>query len=343
MTKRVATAAAIAALTCGLAAATPAIAASDFYAGKTVSITIGYGPGGTYDKYSRILADHLSRHIPGTPTIVVKYMPGAGGLKAVNFAYNAMPRDGLNIIMPADPLVVQQLMRPEKIKYDARRFTWLGGTNQTNTVLVARTSSGVTSLEDLRRKPLIVGTVGPGSTSYVFPKLAKEMLGLKLMKIISGYRGSSKTILAVEQGETQAAAFNWLAWSSKVPQWFTKGEAKPLLQIGIWKDPDLSDVPMIGDLVAARDKPIIDFIATHGVVGRGLAMPPGVSRDKIATLTAAFAKTVKDPAYIATAKKRRLRVIASSGADIQKAVNDAFVNADAAVVARARELVFGKK
>jgi tripartite-type tricarboxylate transporter receptor subunit TctC len=253
-----------------------------------------------------------------------------------------MPKDGLNILMPADPLVVQQLMRPNKVKYDARRFTWLGATNQTNTVLVARTSSGITSLSDLKRQQLVVGSVGPGSTSYVFPKLAKETLGLK-MKIISGYKGSSKTILAVEQGETQAAAFNWLAWSSKVPHWFTKGEAKALLQIGIWKDPDLPDVPMLSDLVAAEYKPIVAFIATHGIVGRGLAMPPGVSRDKIAILKSAFAKTVKDPSYVMAAKKRRLRVIASNGEDIQKAVEDAFANADEAVVARARALVFGKK
>ena len=163
------------------------------------------------------------------------------------------------------------------------------------------------------------------------------------MKIISGYKGSSKTILAVEQGEIQAASFNWLAWSSKVPQWFTKGFAKPILQLGVWKDPDLPNVPMLSDLVSAKDKPIIDFMATHGVIGRGWAAPPGVSNDKIDILKAAVAKTVADPAYIATAKKRRLRVIAASGDQIQKVVNKAFATADKAVIARARKMIFSKR
>ncbi len=316
--------------------------AGEVYAGKTINLIIGYGFGGTYGSYARLFADHIKRHIPGNPNVIVISKPGAGGLLAVNYAYNVMPADGFNIFMPTDSLVVAQLLRPKKIKYDARKFAYLGATNQTNTIMVVRTDSGISSIEDLKNKPLVIGGTGPGSTSTMLPNALKNMLGLAKMKIITGYKGSSKTILAVEQGEIQAASFNWLAWSSKVPQWFKNGFARPILQLGVWKDPDLPNVPMLSDLVSAKHKPIIAFMATHGIIGRGLATPPGVSGDKIAILKAAFAKMVADPVYIAMAKKRRLRVIPSTGEQIQKVVNDAFANADKDVIALARKLILGK-
>ena len=244
--------------------------------------------------------------------------------------------------MPTDSLVVAQLLRPKKIKYDARKFTYLGATNQTNTIMVVRNDSGITSIEDLKNKPLVIGGTGPGSTSTMLPKALKNMLGLTKMKVITGYKGSSKTILAVEQGELQAASFNWLAWSSKVPHWFKENFARPIVQLGVWKDPDLPDVPMLSDLVSAKYKPIIAFMATHGIIGRGLATPPGVSGEKIAILKVAVAKMIADPVYIAAAKKRRLRVIPATGDEIQKVVNDAFTNADKDVIALARKLILGK-
>ncbi len=319
----------------------PAIA-GDVYAGKTINLTIGFGFGGTYGKYARLLAEHIKRHIPGNPNVVVISKPGAGGLLAVNYAYNVMPADGFNIFMPTDSLVVAQLLRPKKVKFDARKFSYLGATNQTNTIMVARTDSGIASIDDLRNKPIVIGGTGPGSTSTMLPNALKNMLGLSKMKIISGYKGSSKTILAVEQGELQAASFNWLAWSSKVPHWFTDNFARPIVQLGVWKDPDLPNVPMLNDLVSAEYKPIIDFMATHGVIGRGWAAPPGVGRDKLAILKAGVAKTVADPVYIATAKKRRLRVLPSTADQIQKVVNDAFANTDKAVIEKARKLIIGK-
>ena len=320
----------------------PTAKASEVYAGKTINLIIGYGFGGTYGKYARLFADNIKRYIPGNPNVIVISKPGAGGLLAVNYAYNVMPGDGFNIFMPTDSLVVAQLLRPKKIKYDARKFTYLGATNQTNTIMVVRNDSGITSIDDLKSKSLVIGGTGPGSTSTMLPNALKNMLGLAKMKIISGYKGSSKTILAVEQGEIQAASFNWLAWSSKVPQWFKNGFARPILQLGVWKDPDLPNVPMLSDLVSAKHKPIIAFMATHGIIGRGLATPPGVSSDKIAILKVAFAKMVADPAYIAAAKKRQLRVIPSTGDQIQKVVNDAIVNADKDMIALSRKLILGK-
>ena len=318
----------------------------DFYKNKTITVYIGYGFGGTYGKYSRTMAEHLSKHIAGNPKIIVKSQPGAGGIKMTNWAYKAMPRGGYHWLVPPDTVVVSEILRPKKVKYRAREFTWLGSTNQTNTILVLRTDSGVSKWQDMKKIRVIVGNTGPGSTSFLIPRMAKQMLGLKI-KQVSGYKGSSKTILAMEQGEHQGTGFNWLAWSSKVPHWFKKDKngkifAKAILQTGVWKDPALPNVPMMRDIVADKYKPIIAFMATLGIIGRGLALPPGAPKKIVAPLRAAFANMVKDPAYIAAAKKRRLRVLPTSGADIQDFVNKAYANANPTVVAAARKMIFGK-
>jgi len=321
--------------------AVPTAKAAEFYEGRTVTILIGYGFGGTYGKYARLMSKHLPKHLAGSPNIIVQSMPGAGGLKAVNYAYNVLPRQGMHLIEPADSIVISQLMRPKKIKYNAPEFTWIGGTNQTNTIFVLRTDAGIKHWTDMRTKQVIAGNTGPGSSSFLVPRLMKMTLGLKI-KQISGYKGSRKTILAMEQGEHQGTGFNWLAWSSIVPQWFEKGFAVPLMQLGHFKDPDLPNVPMMSDVVAPKYKAMIGFMATHGLVGRGLALPPGVPKTLVGPLRAAFNKMVRSPAYQAEAKKRKLRVIASTGQQIQKVVNDGIKNADPKVVAQAAKMIFGK-
>ncbi|MBT3534873.1 MAG: hypothetical protein HN478_13400 [Rhodospirillaceae bacterium] len=331
------------ALAVGGAPVIPSAKAADFYEGRTITILIGYGFGGTYGKYARIMSKHLPKHLAGSPNIIVQSMPGAGGLKAVNYAYNVLPRQGLHFIEPADSIVISQLMRPKKIKYNAPEFTWLGGTNQTNAIFVLRNDAGIKHWKDMKTKQVIAGNTGPGSTSFLLPRLMQQVLGLKI-KQISGYKGSRKTILAMEQGEHQGTGFNWLAWSSIVPHWFAKGKefATPLMQLGHFRDPDLPNVPMIGDLVAPKYKAMIAFMATHGLVGRGLALPPGVPKKLVKPLRTAFDSMVTSKAYKAEAKKRGLRVIASTGQQIQDVVNDGIKNADPKVVAQAAKIIFGK-
>jgi len=316
---------------------------ADFYSGKTITLFIGYGFGGTYGKYSRTMAKHLTNHIPGNPKLIVKSMPGAGGIKMANYAYNAMPKGGYHFLVPPDASVVSQLLRPEKVRYKAQDFTWIGATNQTNTIFVIRKDTGIRKWQDLLTKQVISGNTGPGSTSFLIPAMMNSMLGTKI-KQIAGYKGSSKTILAMEQGEHDGTAFNWLAWSSKVPQWFEKKTefALPILQTGVFKDPDLPNVPMLKDIVDKKYIPIVNFMATLGIIGRGIALPPGAPKKLIEPLRTAFASMVKDPAYIADAKKARLRVIFTSGADIQKFVVNAVANASPETVSQARKLIFGK-
>jgi tripartite-type tricarboxylate transporter receptor subunit TctC len=332
------TAAALAALCSGTASA------ADYFAGKTMKIVVPYGPGGTYDKYAQTFAEYLGRHIPGKPNIIVQHMPGAGGVKAMNWAYNVMPKDGLNMITPLDNTVINQLMRPDKMRFDARNFIWIGSSNQTNLVMAVRSDTGVRTWEDLRKKQVVASSSGQ-DTSYITSNLVNGLLGAKI-KVVSGYKGSSKAMFAIEQGESQMAAYNWLAWGSKVPHWFTgdKPFARIVLQMGIFKDPDIpQDVPMLSDLVSApEDKAVVGFVGALGVLGRGLALPPGVNAEHVQTLRAAYDAMNADSAFAAELKKRKLRLIPSSGSKIQQVVQGSLDNATPAVVARASKLIYGK-
>jgi len=325
--------------------ATPAEAAdADYFKDKTMTITIGYGFGGTYGKYARVFSKHLGKHIPGHPTIVVKSMPGAGGMKMVNFAYTVMPKNGIELFVPPDTIVINQLMRPKKMRFDARDFRWLGSSNQTNSIMVVRTDTGVSSVQDMKKIKVLGGTAGTASNGYISPKLAMGLLGLQ-GDVIAGYKGSAKSILAVEQGEVQMASFNWLTWKSKVPHWFRgdKPFAKAILQIGSEKDPELPDVPMLSDMVTGEDRAIVAFVATSGALGRGAAVPPGTPADVVETLRKAYDGMNADPAFKAELTKGKLRLMATRGVVLQKIVDDAIKNANPTIVRRATALIYGGK
>lgn len=312
------------------------------YKGKTVVILIGYGPGGTYDQYAQTMARHYGNHIPGKPNVIVQHMPGAGGAKAMNYAYNVMQKSGHNLVMPLDNIVINQLLRPERMRYQSNKFTWLGSSNQTNIVVVARTDSGVTDIKSWKGRSLIGSTSGKNSNGYLAPKMVMETLGLK-GKIVTGYKGSSKSILAIEQGESQMAGFNWLAWASKVPHWFTgdKPFAKPIVQIGHFSDPDIAGVPKLGDLVAPKFKKAVGFLSSSGPLGRGLALPPGVPAELVPALRTAYDGMNKDKAYETALKKRKLRLLPTDGATLQKIVDRSMNETTPEVIGQVRKLIFG--
>lgn len=321
--------------------AAPAQAQDFNFSGKQIKLTIGFGFGGTYGQYSRLFAEHLKTHIPGNPNIIVDSRPGAGGLLATNYAARAMPADGLNYLVPPDSAVVVQLMRPKKAKFDMSKFTWIGSANQTNVILVVRSDTGVKKWEDLRNISVPMGSTGLASTSSIMPGLVNNMLGTK-MKIVTGYKGSSKTGLSVEQGETRGSAFNWLFWKSKYENWF-QGDtpyARAILQLGHVKDPELSNVPMMSDIVDPKYKPVLKFIGSLGLIGRGLAAPPGTPEGAIKVMQTAWEKMMKDPAFIADANKRKLRVVPTDAATIQKVVNEAITNSSPEVVKQASMLAY---
>lgn len=328
---------------CALAAPAAADDVAALYSGKTITIIFGYGTGGTYGKTSLVLSRHLGKHIPGNPTVITQSMPGAGGLKATNYAYNAMPKTGLYLLMPPDMSMVSQVLRPGKVKYDARKFKWLGRVFGSNNLIAVRRDSGVTTYEQAMAKQVVMGSTGKGSPTFIVTALANGLVGTKF-KIVQGYKGSARTKQAMEQGEVSGISLAWASWKSDKLAWFTGAGsfAVGLLQSGFDRDKDLPDIPLIGEVVGDPDaKAAADLIATSSLIGRSLALPPGAPDFLTEPLRQAFWKTVNDPAFIADATKTKLPLLQKRGAEIQETVGRILAMSPTAV-ARARTAIFGK-
>lgn len=315
----------------------------DKYAGKTITIIFGYGAGGTYGKTSLLLSRYLGKHIPGNPTVITKSMPGAGGLKSANFAFNAMPQGGLYLLMPPDMSMVSQVLRPKKVKYDARKFTWLGRVFGSNNLIAVRRDSRVTNFNLATKNEVIMGSTGKGSPTFIVTSLANGLLGTKF-KIVSGYKGSARLRQAMEQGEVKGVSLAWAAWKNGHPHWFQgkKSFAVGVLQSGYKRASDLADIPLIRELAkGANAKAAADLIATSSLIGRGLVLPPGAPKELVEPLRAAFWKTVNSPEFMADAKRSKLPLLQMKGKDIQKTVND-ILNMSPVAVATAQKAIFGK-
>lgn len=336
---------AVALAAAGALFAYPVAAASlaDLYAGKTVTIIYGYGAGGTYGKTSLLLSRHLGKAIPGNPTIIAQSMPGAGGLKSANYAYNAMPKNGLYLLMPPDMSMVSQVLRPKAVKYDARNFTWLGRVFGSNNLIAVRRDTGVLTIQEAMKKQVIMGSTGKGSPTFIVTSLANGLLGTKF-KIVEGYKGSARTKQAMEQGEVQGISLAWASWKNDKLAWF-KGKnsfAVGLVQSGFERDDDWPYLPLISELVSDPDaKAAAELIATSSLIGRGLVLPPGAPRDLVEPLREAFWKTVKSPAFEADARKSKLPLLQKKGTEIQKTV-ERILSMSPRAVAMARKAIFGK-
>lgn len=336
--------AALAAAGSVLAAPASADVLADKYAGKTITIIYGYGAGGTYGKTSILLSRYLGKNIPGNPTVITKSMPGAGGLKSANYAFNAMPKGGLYMLMPPDMSMVSQVLRPNKVKYDARKFTWLGRVFGSNNLIATRRDAGAANYKDAMKEEIIMGSTGKGSPTFIVTSLANGLLGTKF-KIVTGYKGSARVRQAMEQGEVKGVSLAWAAWKNGHPQWFQGSQsfAVGLLQSGFKRSPDLPNIPLISELVTdPKAKAAADLIATSSLIGRGLVMPPGTPQELIEPLRAAFWKTVNSDEFKAEAKKSKLPLSQMKGADIQKTVNEILGMSPVAVKA-AQKAIFGTK
>ncbi len=311
---------------------------------KKVTITVGFDAGGTYGLYSQIMAHHLKPFIPGHPTIVVQYMPGAGGIKASNYAFNVAAKTGLNLFMPPDTVVISNILEPKTTRYKANQFYYLGNAVQTNSVLVFRSDKNINTLADLQKTPVIAGSTGTGSQTFLLPAMLNGVFGTKI-KIIQGYKGSQKAMLAMEQKETDGASLTWASWTATRGKWFETGYAKPVLQLGVNKDPALQNLPMLTDLaVTPEQKQIVGFMASLGAVGRSLTVPPKTPAHISASLRAAFEKMAYSPAFKEEANRRKLDVAPMKGEDLQKVVGEMMkVSPEVATMAREAIMVRGRK
>jgi len=307
------------------------------FQGKTITIFIGYGVGGSYDLYAQLFAHHLGRFLPGQPAIIVQSSPGAGGVCMLNEAAVKMRTDGTNLFIPPDTMVVTQLLQPAGLAYDARKFRYIGTADQQNTFWVVRRGPRA-SIEGMRVGETFMGSSGKASTGYMIPALAAPLLGLKI-KHVGGYNSSREIILAMDKGEIDGTVQAWQVWKQSRPSWFEPGGfAVPVIQVGAVSDPDAPNTPLLRDLVAPGDKPLAGLFDTIGVLGRSLAAPPGVSAADLAALRDAFKTMSTDPEFFEEAKQSHLRLLPKSGETLEAAIADAFVGSSPEVVRRAQAL-----
>jgi tripartite-type tricarboxylate transporter receptor subunit TctC len=327
------------------AAAQPACAdtTADFYRGKTISMAVGGSEGGGYDTMARAVARFLGKHMPGNPSVVVRSMPGAGGLLATNYLYSTAPKDGtvIGLVQNNNPLAA--LFSSKEVRFDATKFNWLGTPSiEVALILVWRTVP-VTSVEDLKTKVTTMGASGADSGQAFLGRLLNATLGTK-MKIVHGYKGMNDIFLAMERGEIDGyPGVFYSALTSTRPAWLTDHSALILLQFGPQPLAELPNVPFASDLVTAPDdKLLMQAASARQELGRPLVMPPNVPEDRVAAVRKALADTFADPAFQAEAEKIGLIVNAPrTGQQIQDLISQTFAM-PSRVVDRLRQLEDGK-
>lgn len=310
------------ALACALIAQLPVAALADevedFYAGKQVSLYIGYSPGGGYDTYARVLARHIGRHIPGNPTVVPQNMPGAGSLTLANFLYNIAPKDGTVLGTIGRGLAMEPLLGGAGTRFDATRYSWIGSMNSEVSVCASWHTSSIKSVDDMRTRELIAGGTGSGSDTDTFPLVLSNLLGLKI-RLISGYPGGNDVLLAMERGEVDGRC-GW-SWGSVVavrPDWLTEGKITILLQLALDKHPDLPDVPLVMDLARSDDERMaMELIFARQVMGRPYVAPPEIPAARRDALRRAFDATLVDPEFLADARRIDLELNPVTGEQIE--------------------------
>lgn len=301
-----------------LAATTaPGHAQSDFYAGKTLTIVVGAGPGGV-ETHARLVAQHLGRHIPGNPNVIVQNMPGGGGILAANYIFNAATPDGLVIGNSTPAMLVEERLGTEGVQYETLGFNWLGKVGSGRLVTFVRDDVPVDSFEEALTTPIKLGTTGVGSTVYLFPKLANDVLDAKF-DLITGYPDTANLLLAMEQGEIDGTTIQWDSVKSLRPEWIADGSIKVLVQYAGDRHPELPDVPSIIEQARTDEaRALFDLMATSTLkIGRSFIAPPGTPEDRVQILRDAFDKLMEDPDYAAAVANIGATLDRTSGADLQ--------------------------
>ncbi|MBM3608817.1 MAG: hypothetical protein FJX29_10280 [Alphaproteobacteria bacterium] len=279
-----------------------------FYKGRQVIMLIAATAGGGYDRWARTVSRHIGKHIPGNPSIVNQNMGAAGGISGTAHIYNVLVRDGSAIGMITRDAPLAPIMHPGKIPFDPVKLNWLGSTTTETSICVARIGAPVQSLEDLRAREFIVGDTGAGTGTYVFPRALAGIFGLKF-KPVSGFQNSVDVMLAVERREVDGICESLDSVEQKYPGWLAKKSLAPIIQGGAQPHPSLKGVPYVMDLAKTEDdRKALRFLYAGQGIGRPFVAPPGVPEARLKVLRAAFAATMKDPEFLAEAKKLRLRV-----------------------------------
>ena len=298
-------------------------AVAQFYKGKQVRIVVGTGAGGGYDAYSRLIARHMFKHIPGNPTVIVANMPGAGSNTAANYIYSVAPKDGTQIGSVFAGALIEPLTSTSKLQFDPSRFQFLGSANDDVYVCIARKDAAPQTFKEVFEQEITLGASGSSSSAEV-ATLLKNLIAAKF-KIVLGYVGSRSIALAIERNEVQGACgFSWPSISVTNAGWFgPSGFMRVLVQTHVKGHPELNaeKVPLVSDFARSPDeRAIMELYFSHTTFGRPYVVAPEVPADRVAALRAAFMATMKDPGFVAEARKLGMDIDAVDGDQVQRLV-----------------------
>jgi tripartite-type tricarboxylate transporter receptor subunit TctC len=303
----------------------PAMAAGEFFAGKTITLSTYTAPGDSYDLYLRLLSRHYGKHIPGNPNFIVLNQPGGGGLLAVNHAAVVAPQDGTFLTLVSQGLILLEgTGQSAGLQVSLGKFNWLGSFEQSNNVTATWYTSKIKTLADAMAYETTVGSTGAGGASATEPALYNAVLGTKF-KIIYGYEGGAAIDLAMQRGEIDGRGANSIVgYKATGGNALQDGKLNLLIQTGLHKDPDYPDVPFFLDLVKGDPvrEPIAKLISNAVGASWSFAAPPGVPKDRVETLRRAFDATLKDPEFLADAARIHAETNPLTGEQVQDEITE---------------------
>jgi tripartite-type tricarboxylate transporter receptor subunit TctC len=298
------------------AAQTPA----EFYKGKQIELAIGYPPAGSNDVYGRLLARHIGKHIPGNPTVVPQNRPGAGSFLALGYMANVAPKDGTVIGLGAPTAALDEKLGTKGVRFKTAEFNWIGRVDSLINIVFLWHTSPVKSVADAQRIESKLSATGIGSTVSIYPTVMNLVLGTKFMLIL-GSKGSAAAQLAVERGEVEGHSTSWTAVKVGHPDWRPEKKINIIVQFALKKHPELPEVPTVVELAKTDEqRAILRAVMNATEIGTAFFTTPGVPKDRVEALRRAFDATMKDPEFLAEAKKTHLTIGPMRGEELQELV-----------------------
>ena len=291
---------------------------ADFYSKRSISILVGFGPGGGYDSYARAIARHFGRHMPGEPATVVRNMPGAAGMTLVNALYNSIPPDGTQFGTFDRAIPLEPLLHSSSARFDPLQLGWIGSPSSEVSACVGWHTARAKSIQDLGAIEMVMAGTGAAADATIYPNIFREILGLRF-KVITGYQGASDALLAMEKGEVEGfCPWGWVSIQSQRPDWLRDGKINVLMQLGLRKNPSYPNIPLVLDLAKTPDdRAALELVLAPLLFARPFAAPPGVPPERLAAIRKAFRETVEDARFRADAEKIGLSVDYVSDVEIE--------------------------
>jgi tripartite-type tricarboxylate transporter receptor subunit TctC len=327
-----------------MAAASPSFAqqsVEQFYKGKTITLYIGFAPGGSYDYYGREVARYVGKYLPGNPQVVPQSMPGAGSFQAANFIYGAAPKDGTVLGIVTQTLALEDALGTPGVRYKANEFGWVGRVTAILEVSPVWFTAKAQTIEDAKKFDTPFASTGSGSPSEGYPRLMNAIAGTKF-KNITGYPGSSDGLVAMERNEVDTCLTSWNTIKRSKADWLRDKKVKMLVQYALKRSPDLPDVPTLVELGKTdQDRQVLAFYVSGAEVGRSILTTPGVPADRLQALRRAFDAMLKDKEFLADIEKSGSDLVSATGEETAKIIAAAAA-APKAVIERTRAAIAGK-